>query len=65
LNWTVSFIRLESKEQKISFKNDMKLGAVAHACNSRYLGGCDQEDHGSRPALANSSKDPISTNSQA
>jgi hypothetical protein len=24
---------------------------VAHACNSSYSGGRDQEDHGSKPAL--------------
>jgi hypothetical protein len=33
---------------------------VAHACNPNYPGGRDQEDHHSRSALANSSKDPIS-----
>jgi hypothetical protein len=25
---------------------------VAHACNPRYSGGRDQEDHGSKPAQA-------------
>jgi hypothetical protein len=30
---------------------------VAHACNSSYSGGSDQEDHGTKPAWANSSKD--------
>jgi hypothetical protein len=33
---------------------------VAHACNPRYSGGRDQEDHNSRPAWANSLPDPIS-----
>jgi hypothetical protein len=33
---------------------------VAHACNLSYSGGSDQEDHGSKPAQANSSRDPIS-----
>jgi hypothetical protein len=33
---------------------------MAHACNSSYSGGRDQEDHGSKPALTNSSRDPIS-----
>jgi hypothetical protein len=33
---------------------------VAHTCNSSYSGGRDQEDHGSRPAWANSYGDPIS-----
>jgi hypothetical protein len=29
-------------------------GAGADACNPSYLGGRDQEDHGLKPALANS-----------
>jgi hypothetical protein len=33
---------------------------VAHTCNPSYSGGRDQEDHSLRPALANSSQDPIS-----
>jgi hypothetical protein len=33
---------------------------VAHTCNPRYSGGRDQEDHGSKPAQANSLRDPIS-----
>jgi hypothetical protein len=33
---------------------------VAHACNPNYSGGRDQEDPGSKPALRNSSQDPIS-----
>jgi hypothetical protein len=33
---------------------------VAYACNPSYSGGRDQEDHGSKPAQANSSQDPIS-----
>jgi hypothetical protein len=28
---------------------------VAHACNTSYLGGRDQDDHGSKPAWANTS----------
>jgi hypothetical protein len=32
---------------------------VAHACNLSYSGDRDQEDHGSKPAQANSSQDPI------
>jgi hypothetical protein len=35
---------------------------VAHACNPSYSGGRDKEDHGSKPAQANSSRDPISKN---
>jgi hypothetical protein len=38
----------------------MKPGAVAHICNPSYSGGRDQEDHGSKPAPANSLYDPIS-----
>jgi hypothetical protein len=33
---------------------------VTHACNPSYSGGRDQEDHGSKPAWANSSQDPVS-----
>jgi hypothetical protein len=33
---------------------------VGHACNPSHLGGKDQEDQGSRPAWANSSRDPFS-----
>jgi hypothetical protein len=33
---------------------------VAHTCNPRYSGYRDQEDCSSRPAQANSSRDPIS-----
>jgi hypothetical protein len=32
---------------------------AAHVCNRRYSGGRDQEDRGSKPAPANSSRDPI------
>jgi hypothetical protein len=32
---------------------------VVHACNPSYMGGQDQEDHGLRPAQANTSQDPI------
>jgi hypothetical protein len=33
---------------------------VAHACNPSYSGGRDQEDHGSKPAQENSSRELIS-----
>jgi hypothetical protein len=33
---------------------------VAHACNPSHSGGRDQEEHGSKPAQPNSSRDPIS-----
>jgi hypothetical protein len=32
---------------------------VTHACNPSYSGGRDQEDHGLKPAWANSSRDSI------
>jgi hypothetical protein len=32
---------------------------VAHTCNPSYSGGRDQEDRSSKPAQANSSRDPI------
>jgi hypothetical protein len=35
---------------------------VAHTCNPSYTGGRDQEDHGLKPAQANSLKDPILKN---
>jgi hypothetical protein len=34
---------------------------VVHTYNPNYLGGLDWEDHGSKPAWANSSLAPIST----
>jgi hypothetical protein len=33
---------------------------VAQTYNTSYSGGRDQEDHGSKPAWANSSRDSIS-----
>jgi hypothetical protein len=48
------------KEKKLRLimkhKNYKLCGAlVAHACNPSHLGGRDKEDHGSKPAGANSS----------
>jgi hypothetical protein len=45
---------------KIFFKRIVsELGASgAHACNLSYLGGWGWEDHSSRPAWGNSSRDP-------
>jgi hypothetical protein len=43
-----------------SFLREMRSQElVAHACNPRYSGGRDQEDHSSKP---NSSRDPILKN---
>jgi hypothetical protein len=47
---------------EIEIKNWYKAWHRAHTCNPSYQGGGDQEDHGSRPAWAKSSQDPISTN---
>jgi hypothetical protein len=41
-------------------KNSFVQALVAHACNPSYFGDRDQEDRGSRPAWANSLRDPIS-----
>jgi hypothetical protein len=40
-------------------KTKQKASQVAHAYNSSYSGGRDQEDYGLKPAQANSSQDPI------
>jgi hypothetical protein len=41
-------------------KYHMDQAPVAHTCNSSYLGDWDWENHGSKPAWANSLWDPIS-----
>jgi hypothetical protein len=46
--------RLPSKS-----KAPLGLDVVAHTCNPSYSGGRDQENPGSKPAQANSSRDPI------
>jgi hypothetical protein len=45
---------------KYDLKSGSKLAPVAHTCNPSYSEGRDQEDRGSKPALANSLQDPIS-----
>jgi hypothetical protein len=40
-------------------KNPKQQVLVAHACNSNYPGGRNEEDCGSKPAWANSLRDPI------
>jgi hypothetical protein len=42
------------------FKKIVIWAPVAHTHNSRYLGGRDQKDQGSKPAWVNSSQDLIS-----
>jgi hypothetical protein len=39
----------------LQFKSTFSWALVAHAYNPSYSGGRDQEDHGSKPAWANSS----------
>jgi hypothetical protein len=46
-------LRQETQEFEVSWV------LVAHACNPNYSGGRDQEDCGSKPDQANSSRDPI------
>jgi hypothetical protein len=41
-------------------KSHQSQGQVAHTCNPSNSGGRNQEDHGSKPAQANSAWDPIS-----
>jgi hypothetical protein len=40
-------------------KKGYSQALVAYACNPSYLGGRDHQDRSSRPAQANSSKNPI------
>jgi hypothetical protein len=43
----------------IFLKYRSSQAAMTHACNPSYSGDRNQEDHGSKPAQANSSQDPI------
>jgi hypothetical protein len=45
--------------KKIKIKKNNSWALVAHACDPSYSGGRDQEDCCSKPAWANSSRDPI------
>jgi hypothetical protein len=47
---------------KIHYLKNGSWALIAHACNPSYSGGRDQEEHGSKQAWENSSKDPISKN---
>jgi hypothetical protein len=38
----------------------LSQAAVVHACNSSYSGSRNEDDHGSKPARANSPQNPIS-----
>jgi hypothetical protein len=46
--------------QKKKRKERTSRALIAHACNPSYSGGRDQEDCGSKPAQANSFRNPIS-----
>jgi hypothetical protein len=43
-------------------ERDVGWAPVAHFCNPSYSGSRDQEDHGSKPAFANSLRDPLLKN---
>jgi hypothetical protein len=47
-----------NKNYKKMIKDSEVLVPVAHVYNPTYLGRRDQEEHGLRPAQANSSPDP-------
>jgi hypothetical protein len=50
--------RCHFSQGRLPLKMPSSWALVAHACNPSYSGGRDQEDHGSKPAQANSSPDP-------
>jgi hypothetical protein len=43
-------------------KEQLNQAPGVHACNLSYSGGRDQEDRDSKPAQANSSRDPVLKN---
>jgi hypothetical protein len=49
-------ISKQTNKQKTMFN----WALVAHTCNPSYSGGRDQEDLGSKPTKANSSRDSVS-----
>jgi hypothetical protein len=53
MNKMLSQLNLMSNIRKKNYKPSWAL--VAHNDNPSYLGGRDHEDHGSKPALTNSS----------
>jgi hypothetical protein len=52
----INYLRVNYDNKSIK---NMGQALVAHTCNPTYSGGRDQEDHGSKPAWANSLRDPI------
>jgi hypothetical protein len=59
----MKYLRFFSKNSKIYelFKKSSSQALVAHACNPSYLEDGDHEYCSSKPARANSSRDPILT----
>jgi hypothetical protein len=53
--WNRTKIVLDIEKHKPKLKTKIGQAVVDHACNPSYSGGRDQEDHGSKPAQANSS----------
>jgi hypothetical protein len=65
LNTTLNVYDLNSQSENIDWLVELKSKTqsqvlVAHACNSTYSGGRDQEDYGLKPVQTNSLQDPIS-----
>jgi hypothetical protein len=54
-HWLLQVTQMEICQQETLTSQ----AAVAHSCNPSYSGDRDQEDHGSKPAPANSLWDPI------
>jgi hypothetical protein len=52
----------EGKKERKEGRKKKSQVPLAHSCNSSYSRGRDQEDHGSKPAWANSSQDPMLKN---
>jgi hypothetical protein len=56
LNSNPSTTKKQHQQKKVWYSAGC---SVVHACNPSYSGGRDQEDHGSKPAQANSLQDLI------
>jgi hypothetical protein len=59
-NFTISRISHLKNIGPLNYNNVPSWVPVAHTCNPGYSGDRDQEDHSSKPAQANSPRDPIS-----
>jgi hypothetical protein len=58
--WTLPAWISVAPEKPLVKKWELSWAWVAHVHNPSYSGGREQEDHSSKPALGNSSPDPIS-----